>query len=190
MRPAPTNESVHAQQLRAVNFAKATNRQVLWVIARDEVLTKGDETSALDIERRQERFLELHDRDTAGIMGMLPLVLDMPMRFTYSENREQGVFKHSRSHLRGWILTEQERQRIQDIQDPEIVLQDRPLKLLIEVETATKEMPDIYGKGIYVLTLQHRPWTVDVAGNVKILRSGFPSCRISAAPRTPTAAPR
>jgi hypothetical protein len=69
----------HAQQLRAVNFAKATNRQVLWVIARDKVLAKGEETAALDVERRQERFLELHDRDTAGIMGMLPLVLGMPV---------------------------------------------------------------------------------------------------------------
>jgi hypothetical protein len=164
----------HAQQLRAVNYAKATNRQVLWVIARDKILSKGDEMSALEIERRQERFLELHDRDTAGIMGMLPLVLGMPMRFTYSESREQGVFKHSRGHLRGWILTEQEKQRIQDIQDPEIVLHDRPLRLLIEVETATKEMPDIYGPGVFVLNLQHRPWKVDVAGNVKILRSGFP----------------
>jgi hypothetical protein len=71
-------------------------------------------------------------------------------------------------------LTERERERIKDIQDPEIVLEDRPLKLLIEVETATKEMPDTYGKSVFVLTLQHRPWKVDVAGNVKILRSGFP----------------
>ena len=164
----------HAQQLRAVNFANATNRQVLWVIASDKVLTKGDEPGAPAIEHRKERFLELHDKDTAGIMGMLPLVLDMPMRFSYSENRLQGVFKHSRGHLRGWVLPEDERERIQDIQDPEIVLQGRPLKLLIEVETATPDMPDIYGKGVFCLTLQHRSWTVDVNGNVKILRSGFP----------------
>jgi len=164
----------HAQQLRAVNFAKATNRQVLWVIACDKVLTKGEDTSARDVARRQEQFLELHDRDTAGIMGMLPLVRDMPVRFTYSEKRDQGVFKHSRGHLRGWSLTEEERERIQGIPDPEIVLQERPLKLFIEVETATKEMPDTYGKGVFVLTLQHRPWTIDAAGNVKVLRSGFP----------------
>ena len=163
----------HAQQLRAVNFAKATNRQVLWVIARDKVLTKSEDSAALDLARRQERFLELHDRDTAGVMGMLPLVLDMPVRFTNSENREQGVFKHSRGHLRGWCLTEDERERMRDIQGPEIVLKDRPLKLFVEVETATKEMPDTHGKGVFVLKLQHRPWTVDAAGNVKVLRSGF-----------------
>jgi hypothetical protein len=104
-----------------VNFAKATNRQVLWVIAHDRILVKGSDTSAIAMERRQDRFLELHDRDTAGIMGMLPLVLDMPMRFTYTENRTEGVFQHSRGILCGWILTDREKERIQQLDEPEIV---------------------------------------------------------------------
>ena len=164
----------HAQQLRAVNFGKANNRQVLWVIAHDKVLVKGDDRGALAIEHRVDRFLELPERETAGMMGMLPLVKDMPMVFTNSENRSQGVFKHSRGKLVGWILPDEERERIRNIEDPEIVLQQRPTKLLIEVATATAEMPDKYGKGVYALALQHRAWTVDSEHHVKVLRSGFP----------------
>ena len=35
-------------------------------------------------------------------------------------------------------------------------------------------MPKIDGKRIFTLTIQARRWTLDKAGNVKILRLGFP----------------
>ncbi len=55
------------------------------------------------MEERRERWLEYHDRATAGIPGLLPLVLDMPVRFTEAvdpKSRRMGVFKHARGALR------------------------------------------------------------------------------------------
>ena len=46
--------------------------------------------------------------------------------------------------------------------------------LFIEVETATAKMPKIDGKSIFVFKSQVRQWTLDKAGNVKIVRHGFP----------------
>ena len=77
----------HAQQLRAVNFAKAMNRQVLWVIARDKVLAKSDATSAFDIERRKERFLELPDRRLFECAGKATLRPDRCRGLTRCNSR-------------------------------------------------------------------------------------------------------
>ena len=44
------------------------------------------------------------DRETAGIPGLLPLVLDLPVRFTQEPargDRLKGVFTNARGWLRG-----------------------------------------------------------------------------------------
>ena len=51
------------------------------------------------LEQRKARWLEFHDRKTSGIPGLLPLVLDLPVRFTEAPSkvaREMGVFKRAR----------------------------------------------------------------------------------------------
>ena len=66
------------------------------------------------MEKRRERWLEYHDRATAGIPGLLLLVLDMPVRFTEAvdpKSRRMGVFKHARGVLRGRELPEAEAAR-------------------------------------------------------------------------------
>ena len=162
----------HAQQLRAINFAKALGKRVLWIVATDKPLA-GEQGESFS-EERKERWLELHDRNTAGIMGLFPYVQDMPVRFTVTDNREQGVFKHSRGILRHLTLTEEEKARIEASDEPEIVLRVRPSHLYVEVETATEAMPDTYGKNVYAVKLRWRTWTRDRAGNAKVARIGFP----------------
>ena len=165
----------HAQQLRAMNFAKATARQLLWIIAYDTPIASGEENIGREaLEKMRARWLELHDRATGGIMGMFPGVKDMPVRFTGTEDREQGVFKHSRGWLRGWILPAAEHARIMQLGDPEIVLVLRPKTLLIEVETATAAMPDTYGKNIYALNAKQRTWSRTKEGQADVRRIGFP----------------
>ena len=113
----------------------------------------------------------------AGIPGLFPLMLDLPIRFTDSPSAaaaQMGVYKNSRGWLRGWELTEVEIHRLEEIQDAEIVLQQRPPRLHIEVETATKLMPRVDGKAIYSLKVQVKQWSLDKAGNVKVLRYGHP----------------
>ena len=62
----------HAQQLRAVNFAKATHRQVLWVPAHDAPVTKGVAEPVVADEAKRERWLEFHDRATGESWACYP----------------------------------------------------------------------------------------------------------------------
>ena len=68
---------------------------------------------------------------------------------------------------------EEEERRIQ-IQDPEVVRRQRPISLWIEVGTATSKMPEVNGKRNFELRLTTKQWTVDQAGQMKVIRHGFP----------------
>ena len=87
---------------------------------------------------RKERWLEFHDRFTSGIPGLFPAVLGLPVRFTESidaKSREMGVFKYCRGNLRGWKLPEAETQRLQALEESEVVLHQCPVKLFIAAPT-------------------------------------------------------
>ena len=169
--------SYHATQLRAIVFAKSNNRRLLWVIAYDKITDKTTTNcSKIKEEDRKERWLEFHDRFTGGVPGLLPLAIDLPIRFTEQidkRSREQGVFKHARGIVRDWQLPEAETLRLAKTEEPEIVLKTFPLKLYIEMPNATKAMPMINGKRIFVLTVQVKPWSLN-NGALKIQRFGFP----------------
>ena len=104
-------------------------------------------------------------------------MLDLPIRFSDSPDKAakaEGVFKHTRGILRGWDLTDEETERLSVLEDPEVVLVDRPLRLYIEVQSGTALMPRSGDRKIYTLTPKHRQWSLDQEGNMKVLRSGFP----------------
>ena len=167
----------HAQQLRTLNFAKANRRRVLWLTAFDRMQHISGNAGEEKQEERKEQWLQFHERFTNGIPGLLPLVLDLPVRFTESPNKtakNMGVFKHSRDILRGWQLPQDEQKRIDEGLDPEVVLKKRPDKLFIEVFTGNNLMPTVDGRKIYSLQVQCRQWTLDKAGAIKIMRHGFP----------------
>ena len=166
----------HAQQLRAISFAQTHGRRLLWITAYDDPKTIEKGHGAEKHEERKERWMEFHDRFTGGIPGLFPLVLDLPVRFTDAPNasaREQGVFKNARGWLRGWDLTEEEKARLAEMTEPEVVLQRRPKHLYIELEAPTRQMPLTDGKAIYNLAQQGRMWSLDAAGSMKVLRYGF-----------------
>ena len=129
-------------------------------------------------EMYKEGWLGLNDRVTGAIPGLLPLVENLPVRFTDAIDRsakDQGVFKHTRGILRGWELPEEESMRVQELSDWEIVLQKRPRKLYIEVPSGKAVMPRIGNRKVYTLTPQTRPWTLDTKGHFKLKRFGFPT---------------
>ena len=142
--------SYHATQLRALVFAKNAKKRLHWTVAHDTLADKSQESKNVEkAESRKEQWLEYHDRVTGGIPGLFPFVLDLPIRFTEAidkKSRELGVFKHSRGWLRGWKLPPDEQARLEQIDDPEVVLQGRPTHLFIEVQTATKSMPTVDAK--------------------------------------------
>ena len=134
--------SYHAQQLRAINFAKAKNRRLLWITAHDELKTRDAAVSKDKEVLRKERWLEFNDRKTSGIPGLFPLILDLPVRFTETPDaqaRAMGAFRNARGWIRGWELTPKEQERLERVEERETVLIQRPRRLFIEVETATTE---------------------------------------------------
>ena len=122
----------HAQQLRALSFAKATNQRVLWIVAHDWPIQTGEEKlNAGRLEKLREQWLHLHDKQTAGIMGLFPAVRNLPVRLTQTEDADVGAVKNARGLLVGWTLPDTERSRVEALDDQEVVLQERPVHLLI-----------------------------------------------------------
>ena len=102
----------HAQQLRAVNYAKATNQRLLWIVAKDWIMETGEEKlTPQRIETLSWQFLQYHDRKTGGIMGLFPAVHNLPIRVTQTEDAEAGVVINARGTLVGWTLTDAENVR-------------------------------------------------------------------------------
>ena len=121
--------SFHAQQLRAMNFAKARCRRIMWLRAVDK-LCQAEKRATTEKEAiREEHWLEYHDRYTGGVPGLFPLILDPPVQFTEAprDGYEQGVFKNTRGWIRGWRLDKQEQEHIgsEDFQhEHEVVLKN------------------------------------------------------------------
>ena len=166
----PTN---HAQRLRAVHFARSKKHRILWTLAYDKRV-RSDGHRAVN----QESWLTKMDRDTAGIPGLFPLILDLPIRFTQEPNRgdrHKGVFTNARGWLRGWELPPEEEERVAQSTEAEMVLRLRPSKLHIETVSANTELPLVKGKRIYTLKMQCKSWYVDgLQRQVEIKRFGFP----------------
>jgi hypothetical protein len=165
----------HAQQLRALNYAKAVDRRLLWVVAHDWPVAGGDEAlSGETLEKARRRWLQLHDKSTNGIMGLLPLVRGMPVCLTATEDDKAGAFKNAKGELVGWQLSDAESARVGACNEPEVELHERPLDLRIKLQTATKHLRETSPDGIFILKPKVRVWARDAAGQAKVKRLGFP----------------
>ena len=84
-----------------------------------------------DLNVRRQQWSAYHDRKTGGIMGLQPLVYDMPLRITRTDHKRKdiGMYKHSRCRLHGWELHPADEARYKECQDREFVLQYLPVVL-------------------------------------------------------------
>ena len=99
-----------AQRLRAIHFARGRENRILWTVAYDKRVNSDGHRIG-----NQESLLTKMDRDTAGMPGLLPLILDLPIRFTQEPrpgDRLKGVLTNARGWLRGWDLPPQEEERV------------------------------------------------------------------------------
>ena len=131
-----------------------------------------EELTPEDLARLRNNWLQLHDKLTAGIMGLLPLVRGMPMRLTGTENAAKQAYKNARCTLLGWKLTAAETARVEACPDNELVLVDRPLVLRVQIvkprTIATAADTEDDGP---VLDLKPRvcTWTRDPARKAKVI---------------------
>ena len=105
---------------------------------------------------------------------MLPLVRDMPIQLTGTEDIAKKAFKNARGKLRGWTLSKTEAERVERLAGPEVVLEERPLTLRIELTHAQVDTKDDAEANILILKPQVRVWTRDKEGQAKVRRIGFP----------------
>ena len=91
----------HALICHAWQYAKNHKKQLLWCLAQDWPLTLEEESiSSEELQRLRESLLGTHDQRTNGIMGLLPLVHDMPIRFTDSVCPAKQLHKNTAGRLK------------------------------------------------------------------------------------------
>ena len=74
------------------------------------------------------------------MLGLFPMSLDLPVKLTDTPRgpaKDMGVFKNARGWIRGWDLPENEQKRLEELEDAEVVLTQRPRRLFIEVANST-----------------------------------------------------
>ena len=160
-----------AAQQRAVLFAKQQRSQLMWVRAVDQPVTGDDKSmSGEALERQRRRWLQLHDMQTGGIMGLCPLTVDLPLRLTRTLDKERHAYKFSRCTLVGWELQDLDKERVVGCDDPEIVLERLPKKLFVRFPGSV----DGQASELFTVTPRKVFWSRDAAGDARVARTGFP----------------
>ena len=157
-----------------MNYAKAVNRRVHWIVAHDWPVAGGDEDlKGETLERARRRWLQLHDKTTGGIMGLLSLVKGIPMRLTCAVEDARGAFKNARAELVGWELDPSEEARLKASEAPEIEFFKRPLALHLKLKNPTGRLLQNDSDGIFVLKPKVCVWHRDTAGQAPVKRNGY-----------------
>ena len=164
----------HALLLRAVRFARAHGRILIWYRCEDKPYKGVDDSlRGEQLERRRQTWLKYSDDKTAGIVGLLPLVRLMPLRCTDTIDRERNIFKHTRCTLEGWELDPIDAQILDQCTEPEYVLTLPPRALHIRANADEFALEDGKQNEVQRIEPVTRSWSPDAAGNVQVNRRGF-----------------
>ena len=114
-RVYPLIESLRLRKL-PINHASQRLRQLhaSGSSAADSGRTDAGALKGRALQRQRDRWLQLHDKQTGGIMGLLPCVRGLPVRFTETVDREKRIFKNIRGVLGGWELSDLDAERVRD----------------------------------------------------------------------------
>ena len=94
-----------ATNLRAREFAKQNNLQMMWCYAKDVPLHPGDrELKADALDEKRFAWLRRHDQETAHIPSVYPLAVGMPVRFTENVDRGRQLYRGRKGVIYGWTL--------------------------------------------------------------------------------------
>ena len=90
--------------VRAQDYARRAQKVLLWCVAEDRPLSLEHRTlSDEELNEKRETWVTYHDKKTGGVMGFLPMVQDMPLSVTVTEQKNKKVmFKNRRCRLFGW----------------------------------------------------------------------------------------
>ena len=162
-----------AANLRAKWVATTRKHKLLWIIAQDTPLFHVEAT---ELQARRENWLQRHDQSTGGVVGILPLLQNMPIRVTQtlSDLKAFGLFKNTRGTLWNWTLHEADQEAVGAVADQDIVLQRLPRALYVKVDGAKwQQHPDL-PVGVARIDPVTQTWTLETNGKATVSRRGFP----------------
>ena len=162
-----------AANLRAKWVANTRKHKLLWIIAQDTPLFHVE---AAELQARRENWLQRHDQSTGGVVGILPLLQNMPIRVTQtlSDLKAFGLFKNTRGILWNWTLHDADQEAVGAAAGQDIVLQRLPRALYVKVEGAKwQQHPDL-PVGVARIEPVTQTWTLETNGKATVSRRGFP----------------
>ena len=162
-----------AANLRAKWVASTRKHKLLWIIAQDTPLFHVEAT---ELQARRENWLQRHDQSTGGVVGILPLLHNMPIRVTQtlSDLKAFGLFKNTRGILWNWTLHDVDKDAVETAEGRDIVLQRLPLALYVRVAGANwQQHPDL-PVGVVRIEPVTQTWTLETNGKATVSRRGFP----------------
>ena len=165
----------HAMLLRAVEHAKrgfSTPRQVRWIRAQDTPLKSSDVGRTPEqVDRKLERFLQLHDQRTAGIPGLFVMYVGAPVRTTekLKLSSEITVLKHTSGRIVGWELHAADAHTSNDF---EVFLQYIPKVVFVQFAKVKWHL-DGMPPGLLPIYPVDRTWVVNRDTDARVTRRGF-----------------
>ena len=165
----------HASLVRARHYARRTQQILLWVVCEDtpvniELRMLSEEEK--DLKRKE--WSMFHDQKTGGIMGLLPCVMNMPLRITQTDpNNKTVVFKNRRCRLAGWKLHAEDLERLGKCSTPEMKLEHLPLELYVRIPGATWVWSKELGAGVIAMKPTTVTWHLGKRDQVTVQRRGF-----------------
>ena len=166
-----------ATNLRAREVAVSQQQTILWVIAADTPLFHLDTDAPAELQARKSNWLQRHDQATGGIVGILPLLPNMPIRITQTlpELKPFGLFKNTRGTLYSWTLHELDIARLsRTTPGAELVLEKLPLALYVQIPGSTWQLHPALPPGVACIKPTVQQWTLQPGGRATIARRGFP----------------
>ena len=124
------------------------------------------------LQQRLQRFLQVHDQQTAGVPGLNIVYEGMQARVTEKlvKHKNIVILKHSPCTVVGWDLHPADRQRKDG---PERFLDYLPLCIFLHFKDATWVVDERLGPGVWPLYQVERTWTLNESLGTKIRRKGF-----------------
>ena len=162
--------------LRAANAAANAGKQLLWVVARDVPLTRGDACRSKEsLAHARQNWLMYPENKTGGVPGVLPIFEGMRARFTTTENAEAGACKHAWGTVTGWVLHPDDSKLVNEHRSkPELVLQHVPDAIMVKIPGSTAPRFGNQPEGVFPVKLKEVSWDRSPGFKAMVKRAGFP----------------
>ena len=160
----PFNQAVWTfANLQARNMGLKTGKQIVWIKTKDTPPKSWREffPDEAALAKEQSKWLHINTRRRNNIPGLLPIFEGMQIRINNgsgSHYKEYGLHTGSLGTVVGMQLSEDETNKLQHNQSPEVTLDSLPEKIFIKVQgKMTKCFPGLE-EGIFPIVPRTTDW--------------------------------